>query len=435
MLISWRRRKKVLCMINDRSLARFEPLGSKLLKPIYADYSFGNIANTVHFLLTGERLGNLLPEDCFGGPYPKPQKVVLFLLDAFGWQSWQRYGDQFAATRRVMQDGVLTPISALFPSTTSASVSTMNLGVLPAKHALYEWQAYIPEYGEVIYTLPFMPIGSNIRDSCKAEGHDPAKLLAVHETVYQRLAPHGVKSYQVMERALTSSSYNTIASQGATMVPYTTLAEGMLKLRQAVEASQDKSYFYFYWPSIDSITHKYGPGSDFQAAEAAAYWQTFEAILSGMQSPDTLFLFIADHDQVGGKPEDTIYINRQLPQLADILPISPTGRTIYPNGSPRDLFLHVKPERRAEALGLLQQNYSGIAEIMTVDDALALGLFGPEPISDILRPRLGDILILPHDGQFISWWQTDLMENHKTGAHGGLAAAELITVFGVMDSL
>jgi hypothetical protein len=36
----------------------------------------------------------------------------------------------------------------------------MNLGVLPAVHALYEWNVYIPAHGEVIQTLPFTPIGS-----------------------------------------------------------------------------------------------------------------------------------------------------------------------------------------------------------------------------------------------------------------------------------
>ena len=137
-------------MINDASLARFQPFGPALLKPIYADYSFGNIPNTLHYLLTGEKLGPLLPADCFGGAYPKPEKIVLFFIDAFGWKFWQEHWERWPAMRRIVENGVLTPISALFPSTTGASVSTMNLGVLPAVHALYEWNVYIPAYGEVI---------------------------------------------------------------------------------------------------------------------------------------------------------------------------------------------------------------------------------------------------------------------------------------------
>ena len=166
-------------MINDTPLSRFQPFGPTLLKPIYADYSFGNIPNTLHYLLTGEKLGPLLPADCFGGAYPSPKRVVLFFIDAFGWKFWQEHCGRFAAMRRVAEEGVLTPISALFPSTTAASVSTMNMGVLPAVHAVYEWNVYIPAFGETIQTLPFRPLGSEQRDGCLAKGFDPAQLLMV----------------------------------------------------------------------------------------------------------------------------------------------------------------------------------------------------------------------------------------------------------------
>jgi hypothetical protein len=422
-------------MLNDASLKRFDPLGDKLLKPVYADYSFGNISNTIQYLLTGEKFGPLLPEDCFGGTYPTPEKVVLFFIDAFGWRSWQRYLGHVAPMRRVLEDGVLTPISALFPSTTSASVTRLNLGVLPARHAIYEWNIYIPAYGEVVYPLLFSPLGTHARNRCVEKGYDATALFAVHETVHERLARHGVRSLQFTHASHLDSAYNVVASQGAELVPHQTLPQGMLQLRQAVEATSGKAWFSLYWPSIDSIAHRYGPDSAFHEAESLAFWASFEAILSGMNSPNTLYLFTADHDQISGRAEDTIYINERWPELADILPTSPTGQTIYPNGSPRDLFLHVRPERRDDTLGVLKRQLDGVAEVMTIDDALTHGLFGAEPVCGELRRRLGDILVLGHDGQFIGWREPGLMENHFHGHHGGLAANELISVFGVTDRL
>src|SRR5689334_5996771 len=181
-------------MINSAPLAKFQPLGDRLLKPIYADYSFGNIPNTVEYLLTGAQRKPLLPPDCFGGSYPHPEKIVLIFVDSFGWQFWQEHHARFRATSRVVQAGTLTPISALFPTTTAASVSTMNLGVLPREHALYEWNVYIPAYGEVIQSLAFCPLGRHPIDACVKRGYDPGRLLEVHETVHQRLARHGVRS-------------------------------------------------------------------------------------------------------------------------------------------------------------------------------------------------------------------------------------------------
>ena len=157
--------------------------------------------------------------------------------------------------------------------------------------------------------------------------------------------------------------------------------------------------------------------------------------MGGWTVPDTLFLFTADHGQVRARREDTIYINERLPQIADCLPISPTGNVIYPNGSPRDMFLHLKPERRAEVLGLLREHFGEIAHILAVDEALEAGLFGPRTVAPELRRRLGDVLVLPHDGQFIGWRERGILENRFNGHHGGLAAAELITVLGVIGNL
>jgi len=421
-------------MINERSLAQFEPLGDKLLKPIYETYSFGNISPTIHFLLTGEKIGPLLPPDCFGGAYPSPEKIVLIFIDAFGWQSWQRYRESIAPMRRIAESGVVTPISALFPSTTAASVTTLNLGVLPAQHAIYEWNIYVPAFGEVVYPLLFSPLGVHARNRCAEKGYDPADMFAVRETMHERLARHGVRSLQFTHQQHLDSVYNRIASKGAELTPHTTLAQGMLQLRQAVEATRGKACFSLYWPSIDSIAHQYGPGSAFHEAESRAFWAAFEAILGGMNSPDTLYLFTADHDQVAARADETIYINERWPELADIPPASPTGQTIWPNGSPRDLFLHVKPDRVGEVLALLKRELDGAATVLTIDDAIAEGLFGAV-VGDELRRRLGDILVLAHDGYFVGWREPGLMENHFNGHHGGLAANELISVFAATDRI
>jgi hypothetical protein len=423
-------------MINDAPLARFAPLAGGLVKPIYSDYSFANIANTVELLLTGERRGPVLPADCFGGEtHPAPQKVVVIFVDSFGWEFWQQYHRRFRATRRVVEKGTLTPISALFPSTTAASVSTLNLGVLPAEHALYEWNIYIPAYGETIQSLAFCPLGMRAQDACLRKGFDPAKLLEVHSTVHQRLQSRGVRSLQFANRSYAASAYNGIVNVGAEVIVHGTLAEGLVQLKEALVATAGKACLAFYWAAIDAIAHIHGPGTPTHAAEIASFWHTFDAVFRNVRSPDTLYMFIADHGHVYADRKETFYVNERIPELADILSVSPTGTPIYPNGSPRDMFLHVRPERRAEALELLRRHLDGIALVLPMDDALEQGLFGPLAVHPELRRRLGDILVLPYLGHFVWWRQKGLVENHFYGNHGGLSPEELITVLGVVDSL
>ena len=422
-------------MINEGSLARFAPLGGGLLKPIYADYSFANIANTIEHLLTGAPRAPLLPPDCFGGIYPRPRKIVTFFIDAFGWAFWKAHGGRFRTTRTVIESGVLTPISALFPSTTAASVSTLNLGVPPSAHALYEWNIYIPAYGETIQSLAFSPLGRHGQDTCLQKGYDPGKMLEVHETVHRRLARHGVRSVQFSGRSYAGSAYNTVASAGAEVIKHGMLSEALVQLKDMLQQNQDKAWLGFYWASIDTIAHIHGPGTPFHAAEIASFWSTFDAVFRDVDSPDTLYLFFADHGQVRVDVKETIYLNKRFPEIADCLAVSPTGNPIYPNGAPRDVFLHVKPERRNDVMATLQRGLDGMALVMPMDAALAEGLFGPGPISSELRRRLGDILILPFESHFIWWQERGVMGNAFNGHHGGLAPDELISAFGVIGSL
>lgn len=423
-------------MINDATLARFRPLGDgRLVRPVYDDYSFGNIPNTIEYLLTGARHGPLLPADCFGGAYPHPDKVVLVFVDSFGWQFWRQHQDRFRTTRHVAEHGTLTPISALFPSTTAASVTTMNLGVLPAAHALYEWNMYVPAYGEVIQSLPFSPLGPRAPDACLRKGYDPRRLMEVHETVHERLARHGVRSIQFAHRGYADSAYNRVANAGAEIVRHSTPAEGMVQLREALAATTGKAWLNFYWAGIDAIAHVHGPGTRYHAAEIASFWHTFDDVFGDVESPDTLFLFTADHGHVGADAAATVYINERWPELADCLAVSPTGNPIYPNGSPRDMFLHVRAERRDHVLALLRRELDGVALVLPMDAALAEGLFGAGPISPELQRRLGDILVLPYLGHFVWWREPGLMQNDFHGHHGGLTADELITVIGAVERL
>lgn len=424
-------------MINDHTLARFGRLGDRLLKPIYDDYSFANIPNTIHYLLTGEKLGPLLPVDCFGTEYPRPGKVVLMFIDSFGWQFWQRWLNRPRPPRlmrHVVDNGRLTPISALFPSTTSASVSTMNFGVLPAAHGLYEWNMYVPEFGETIQSLPFARLAQR-PGSCAAAGFDIGEMVLARETMHHRLTHRGVRSIQLANRTYASSAYNRLASAGAEIVHHSTLAEGIVQLAQALESTPGKAFISYYWASLDTLAHIYGPGSREFEGEVTAFWSALDALTEEIRSSNTLFLFMADHGHVGARAEDTVYINERWPQLNPLLSLSPTGQRIIPGGTPRDLFLHIVPEARDEVLATLRAGLGDTATVLTMDEAVSERLFGPAALDPRFRARLGDILLLSHLGHFTSWREPGLLDNSLNGHHGGLSPEEVITVLGVVDSL
>jgi hypothetical protein len=226
-----------------------------------------------------------------------------------------------------------------------------------------------------------------------------------------------------------------MATAGAEVVTHATLAQGLVQLKEALAATEGKALFSFYWAAIDSIAHLYGPGTPYHAAEIASFWRTFDEVLRDVDSPGTLYLFTADHGHVGADAAETIALNLRLPQLAESLAVSPTGNRIYPNGSPRDVFLHVRAERREATIDLLRRELQDLALVMTVDAAMGEGLFGPQPVSEELLRRLGDILILPRLGHFVWWHEPGVLTNTFHGHHGGLTPEEVVTALGVIDAL
>ncbi|MEZ5854938.1 MAG: alkaline phosphatase family protein [Hyphomicrobiaceae bacterium] len=421
-------------MINDHTLSLFEPFGAHLVKPLYKDYAFGLIPDTAHYLLTGETIGDHLAPDCFGGSYPKPEKIVLVFIDSFGWQFWQRFWEQSRIMRSVVNSGVLTPISALFPSTTSASVTSMNLAVPPARHGIYEWNMFVPAFGEVIQSLPFALLGQP-PGSATLKGFDAAGLFLETETAHQRLARHGVASIQIAARAYASSPYNRLASAGADVHPYTTLAEALTALDTAINETPGKAFINFYWAGLDTAAHIHGPGSPVHDAEVRAFWAALDTLMGRRQPDRTLWLFTADHGHIAVPAEETIFVNQRWPIVRDWLARNASGQRIWPCGSPRDMFLHIAAPHRAEALALLQDGLAGIADVITIETAEAAGLFGTSNLSAEMRRRLGDIIILPHLGSFVWWHEEGLITNKLNGHHGGLTREELVTVLGVAHEL
>ena len=423
-------------MINEAPLARFAPLAGGLLKPIYADYSFANIANTIEHLLTGAQRGPLLPADCFGGAYPRPRKVVTFFVDSFGWAFWKAHGDRFRTTRAVMEKGVVTPISALFPSTTAASVSTLNLGVPPSAHALYEWNIYIPAYGEVIQSLAFAPLGRHGQDACVKKGYDPAKMLEVHETVHQRLARHGVRSVQFSNRSYAGSAYNSVASAGADVIRHGTLAEALVQLKEMLRADAGQGLARLLLGFDRHHRPHPRPRNDLPRRRDRELLEHLRRRLPRRrQRRHALSVLRRSRAGLCRRPRHDLH-QRALSRARRLPAREPDGQ---PDLSQR-LPARCLPARAPGAAGRCAGHAATGSRRHRPRHADGRGAAiracsGPDRSVPELRRRLGDILILPFQGHFVWWRERGVMANTFNGHHGGLAPDELITVFGAIDKL
>ena len=104
----------------------------------------------------------------FGLPHDKPalrtpllsqikdcSKVVLFLVDGFGYNIFKKEATKFPFFKKLDEGGFSEKITTIFPSTTAAGITTFESGLTPREHGLFKWNIYLREVDAVVQPLPY----------------------------------------------------------------------------------------------------------------------------------------------------------------------------------------------------------------------------------------------------------------------------------------
>lgn len=401
-------------------------LAPAFVKPTYDGRCFPAVPASIAGLL-GRGPIALAPEALAGLP-DRYRAVVLILADGFGWRFFERYAD-YPALRRFTDHGTATKITAQFPSTTAAHITSLHFGGEVGQHGLYEWQYYEPQLDALVVPLLFSWAGTKQRDQLKAANVDPARLYPPR-TLYHDLAAAGIRSTIFSHREYTPSTYSDAAYRGAAGVTgCLTLSEALVNLRTAVDQAAAPAYFAFYYDRLDAIAHEYGPNSPQLDAEFDAFLTVLErqllARLGGRG--DVLALLLADHGEVETDPAATVYLNTN-PAFAGIerfLKRNRRGELLVAAGSPRDFFLYVHDEMLDEARAFLARRLAGRADVALTADLVAAGYFGGRPPDAAFLARAGNLVILPYRGETVWWYEKERFEQQFYGHHGGLTPQEM----------
>ena len=350
----------------------------------------------------------------------RAQRVVLVLLDAFGWRFFTRHGDH-PLLRRF--DAVV-PLTTQFPSTTTAHITTLHAGVPVGEHGLYEWNVYEPSLDALVTPLLFCYAGDGARDTLLRAGADPGLLWSSAPTLYERLAQAGVASHAFGPATFTPSTYDRVLARGAHIHPIADLPGGLAELAATLHAAPGPAYAYVYWDEVDSIGHEHGPSSPQFAAAAERCLDALDAGLRALPE-GTVVLLAADHGQVDVDPATTVYVNEAWPQIVDLLARGSQGRLLAPAGSARDLFLHCRPDAVEAVVDGLAQLLGERAAVHRVTDLVDAGWLGA--VGERLRARLADVCVLPGPGETVWWRERHRFDMRFRGHHGGLSEDEAQT--------
>lgn len=416
-------------MLNQRSITTVaaSKYGPGWVRPAYGSYCFANIADTIRQLF-GAPAVRPLPADTLPAPAPY-DRVVFFLIDAFGWRLFEQYADG-PFFKDVIHEGIASQLTSLFPSTTVVHVTSSHTGLDAAATGVVEWFYYEPKVDAIIAPLLFSLAGETERETLAKVGVTPESIFP-RRTIYHDLARVGVKSHVFGHRDYARSSYSNIVADGAAPLPYRTWPEALTNLTLAFEREQARSYYYLYFGEVDGHGHTYGPTSRQVAAEADCLLMLLARFLDECRRrwPRTLVLLTADHGLAETDPETTVYLNLRFSGFERFLKTDRRGRPLLFGGSPRDLFLYVRDERLDEVQALLACELAGKAEVVRTEHLIREGLFGPSAAPGDLLTRTGNLMILPQRYESVSWYEKGRFEQKYYGHHGGLTRQEMLIPF------
>lgn len=368
------------------------------------------------------------------GDYSRYKKVVLLVIDGLAYNHFVRHYKSLPCLDRFATQGHIYPITSVFPSTTAAALTTLHTGLTPQEHALPEWHVYFQEFDSIIETLPFKTWEMADRDGLLKLG-GTSDMLYEGTTLYNLLGEKNVRSYVFLPEDYTHTAYSDSVHNGSIKMPYRNGKQLMKNLAEML-GGNERRFCSVYWGEIDSISHKYGPGSsEHSDAICRFFTESIQLELLDAISPDqvndVLLIMTADHGHANIKNEDIINLNKYDILEKNFL-VSPLGKRILPTGSPHDVFLFIQPDKIDTVVDFLREELVGKAAVMNTQDAIKQGLFGFGKVNQRFLDRIGNVLILPYSGYHVWYEFLTIGPFTYLGIHGGLSEQEMIVPFGVV---
>jgi hypothetical protein len=327
------------------------------------------------------------------------RRVVVLLVDGMGWHLLPELASSAPLLASVLAGGTgrLDELVCTFPSTTPTSLASLGTGAAPGQHGLLGFTVNVPGSARVLAHIYW-------RDD-----PPPAEWQPV-PTWFERLRQAGVDARAVLPTPFIGSGLTESAYRGAQFC-----AAGYDEDYAAVVNEQVRmttGLAYTYTSALDTAAHLFGVGSAEWHAAGAYVDGLLTRLLESLPS-DAALLVTADH---GG-----LNVNERI-DLDDDPRLSFGVRVVA--GEPRVRYLHTEPGAAHDVIAVWTELMADRADVLSRDDAVAAGLFGP------VRPehlaRIGDVVVICHSDIALLASRHEPQEVAQlVGLHGGMTPAEM----------
>lgn len=332
------------------------------------------------------------------------KNVVLVILDGMGEN----------ILKNISPDGIFSKnkidtITSVYPSTTTAAMTTYYSGKPPIETGWIAWSQYFKEYGRNIDVLPE-------KDSFTGEKIDVKNLtikdIIGYKTVYEQIREQNknVKAYEILpsycaKKAKITMSANTVEE----------MCESIVTLCKNTE----NKFIMAYNDNPDSIIHKNGCYSQETKEFIKKAEEEFKKMLEELKDTNTLLILSADHGHQDIK--ETIDI-LELEEIQKCLMMPPTFES-------RMVGFFTKDNKRKEFEDKFNSLFKNKFILYSKEDLLKSNLLGygnkhkkvDDFMGDYVAIAISDARILM--GTYLSREKKPLDEKKST--HCGLTKNEM----------
>jgi hypothetical protein len=334
-----------------------------------------------------------------GDWFPPATSAVMFVVDGLGARN---LAARSGHARFLSESGGKRDVArTVFPSTTTAALTSLLTGVDPGQHGLVGYRVRIPGTDEA----------PNQLKGWETHGLDPLSWQRA-QPIFEREAAGGRPCFVVSRAKFEGSGFTTAIMRGATFVPAANSLDGA-QLAADLVAQHPGALVYLYAPELDAIAHQRGWESD----EWANALETVDAAARSLAvalPADAGALLTADHGMVD-VPRHRQLLLSEGDDLVD-------GVAVI-GGEPRMLHLYAEPGRADAVLAAWRASESARSWVISRDEAIAAGLFGP--VASDVRDRIGDVLVAARSG--VAYYDDRLVDKapqKMVGQHGSLTDEE-----------
>lgn len=301
----------------------------------------------------------------------------------------------------------------VFPSATAVALTSLATARWPGQHGVVGWWTHLPEIGGAATILQY---------TSRSDRRSLSDLKVSTEQAFparSTFAGFQRDTLALFPERIAESPYTCYFTGGRRVIGYRSLSEAVNIAVERVRCAEAPTFTYLYTSRIDETAHTYGLTRPELSAALTDLDREMERLADGLAGKARLLL-TADHgflDSGEGCRHEIRFYDPLLGLLWH-----------PPSGDARVLYLHCKPGARGRIRDYFYRRFGNRFLVITTEEAEELRLFGPDPLSESARGRVGDMVAISSGADAIEYRGAGgngrVMQ--EASQHSGLSPQEMV---------